>query len=75
MMGQKTTEEEIFRMISEADAENTGLIKYEQFKKVIAEQKRTQSLTNEEDTLDAFVSLGGLPNGEGSTENQKQLGI
>ena len=28
MMGQKTTEEEIFRMIAEADAENTGRIDY-----------------------------------------------
>ena len=28
MMGQKTTEEEIFRMIAEADAENTGRITY-----------------------------------------------
>ena len=37
MMGQKTTEEEIFRMIAEADAENTGRIDYKQFKRVIAE--------------------------------------
>ena len=28
MMGQKTTEEEIFRMISEADSDNTGSISY-----------------------------------------------
>ena len=35
MMGQKTTEEEIFRMILEADAENTGRITYPQFKRVI----------------------------------------
>ena len=40
MMGQKTTEEEIFRMIAEADAENTGRITYAQFKRVIAEQKK-----------------------------------
>ena len=37
MMGQKTTEEEIFRMIAEADSENTGRIDYDQFKKVISE--------------------------------------
>ena len=28
MMGKKTTEEEIYRMIAEADAENTGEISY-----------------------------------------------
>ena len=48
MMGQKTTEEEIFRMIAEADAENTGKITYSQFKRVIADQKKNQSLSNEE---------------------------
>ena len=46
-------------MIAEADAENTGRITYAQFKRVIAEQKKNQSLTNEEDTLDAFVAMGG----------------
>ena len=40
MMGQKTTEEEIYRMIAEADAENTGRITFDQFKAVIAEQKK-----------------------------------
>ncbi|CAI2382645.1 unnamed protein product [Moneuplotes crassus] len=75
MMGQKTTEEEIFRMIAEADAENTGLIKYDQFKKVIAEQKKTQSLTNEEDTLDAFVALGGCPDKSGEIDAKKLIQI
>ena len=40
MMGQKTTEEEIYRMIAEASPQNTGQITYEQFKHVIAEQKK-----------------------------------
>ena len=75
MMGQKTTEEEIFRMIAEADAENTGKITYTQFKRVIAEQKKNQSLSNEEDTLDAFVSMGGQPDGEGFIDAQKLIRI
>ena len=75
MMGQKTTEEEIFRMIAEADAENTGEISYSQFKRVIAEQKKNQSATNEEDTLDAFVAMGGLQNGEGSIDAEKLIRI
>ncbi|CDW78390.1 ef hand family protein [Stylonychia lemnae] len=75
MMGQKTTEEEIFRMIAEADAENTGRITYAQFKRVIAEQKKNQSLTNEEDTLDAFVAMGGQPNGEGYIDAEKLIRI
>ena len=40
MMGQKTTDEEIYRMIAEASPDNTGQISKDQFKKVIAEQKK-----------------------------------
>lgn len=75
MMGQKTTEEEIFRMIAEANAENTGEITYEQFRHVIAEQKKNQSATNEEDTLDAFVAMGGQPDGDGYIDAQKLIDI
>ena len=75
MMGQKTTEEEIFRMIAEADAENTGKITYSQFKRVIAEQKKNQSLSNEEDTLDAFVSMGGEADGGGFIDANKLIRI
>ena len=66
MMGQCATEDEIFRMISDADAQNTGQVSYEQFRRVVLEQKKKQGFSNEEDTLDAFVAVGGEPNGEGS---------
>lgn len=62
-------------MIAEADAENTGKITYAQFKRVIAEQKKNQSLTNEEDTLDAFVAMGGQANGEGYIDAEKLIRI
>ena len=75
MMGQKTTEEEIFRMIAEADADNTGEISYAQFKHVIAEQKKNQSATNEEDTLDAFVAMGGQSDGDGYIDADKLIRI
>ena len=75
MMGQKTTEEEIFRMIAEADAESTGEITFQQFKHVITEQKKNQSASNEEDTLDAFVAMGGQEDGDGSIDAQKLIRI
>ena len=37
MMGQKTSDEEVYRMIAEASPDNTGQISKDQFKKVIAE--------------------------------------
>ena len=42
---------------------------------VIAEQKKNQSSSNEEDTLDAFVALGGEINGEGSIDAEKLIRI
>jgi len=75
MMGQKTTEEEIYRMIAEADAENTGEISYAQFKHVIGEQKKNQSATNDEDTIDAFVAMGGQYDKEGSIDADKLIKI
>ena len=75
MMGQKTTEEEIFRMIAEADAENTGEISYAQFKHVISEQKKNQSASNDEDTIDAYVAMGGLPDKEGFIDAAKLINI
>ena len=62
-------------MIAEADAENTGKITYAQFKRVIAEQKKNQSLNNEEDTLDAFVAMGGKSNGEGYIDAERLIKI
>ena len=75
MMGQKVTEEEIYRMIAEASPENTGQISLEQFKKVIGDQKKFQGASNEEDTLDAFVALGGQADREGSIDAQRLIDI
>ena len=75
MMGQKTTDEEIYRMIAEASPDNTGQISKDQFKKVIAEQKKFQGASNEEDTLDAFVALGGLPNKDGFIDAKRLIDI
>ena len=75
MMGQKTTDEEIYRMIAEASPDNTGQISKDQFKKVIAEQKRFQGASNEEDTLDAFVALGGEANKDGSIDAARLIQI
>ena len=37
MMGTKTSDEEVYRMIAEANPDNTGQIAKHQFKEVIAE--------------------------------------
>ena len=75
MMGQKTSEEEIYRMLAMANSENSGKITLEEFKNVILEQKRNQTAMNEEDTLDAFVSMGGGIDRSGCIDAQELINI
>ena len=42
---------------------------------MIAEQNKNQSATNEEDTLDAFVAMGGESDGDGSIDAAKLVRI
>ena len=42
---------------------------------MIAEQKKFQGASNEEDTLDAFVALGGESNKEGSIDAAELIRI
>ena len=62
-------------MIKEASPDNSGQISKEQFKKVVAKQKQYQGLNNEEDTLDAFVALGGQSNKDGCIKAQRLIQI
>ena len=62
-------------MISDASPQNTDKISMDQFKKLIAEQKRLDGTSNEEDTLDAFVALGGLPNKDGYIDANRLIDI
>ena len=75
MMGQKNTEEEIFRLIAEADHANTGEVTFDLFRIAIQEQKRNKSANTEDDTLDAFVAMGGMDDGDGSIDAKKLIKI
>ena len=59
MMGIAVTESKLQRMMTEASPENPNRINKQQFKRVIGKQRHYQNKSNEEDTLDAYVALGG----------------
>ena len=58
-LGQKPTREELYKMIAEVDQSNKGYIEYKDFIKAIAYYKVIESKNEEDDTLEAFVSMGG----------------
>ena len=62
-------------MINTADEKYTGRITLEQFKNVICTHKYNQVASNEADTLDAFISLGGDNDGGGSIDASKLISI
>ena len=69
MMEVKMEEDDIFRMITAIDPENSGIIGYSDFKPRICHmeiQKRKGSDVNE--LLDAYVAMGGEADGGGCVD-------
>jgi len=72
-LGQCISENDCFRMISQSDPENTGYIQFSDFKNFISEKKEQEKGTSDEDLLDAFVAMGGEPDGEGFIDADKLI--
>ncbi|KAG8458016.1 hypothetical protein KFE25_007223 [Diacronema lutheri] len=71
-MGQQPTDEELFDMIAEVDADGSGEIDFPEFLKVMIAQKEKQAAASDEsDTIDAFVALGGAPDKSGDISADK----
>mmetsp|Transcript_17597 Transcript_17597/g.23763 ORF Transcript_17597/g.23763 Transcript_17597/m.23763 type:complete len:95 (+) Transcript_17597:289-573(+) len=75
MMGITVTEAKLQRMMNEANMENPTSISLAQFKRVIGKQRGFQNRSNEEDTLDAFVALGGSTDKSGSVDADQLIQI
>ena len=75
MMGISVTEAKLQRMMNEANEENPTSISLAQFKRVIGKQRTFQKNSNEEDTLDAFVALGGSIDKTGSVDADQLISI
>ena len=61
-------------MITEIDPDNTGYINIEMFKNLIGEKEVTRQLgSDESELLDAFVAMGGQPDGEGCVDAAKLI--
>ena len=72
-LGEKVTEDETFLMIANADPENTGALQYAQFKQLIQEKRENEGGSTEEELLEAFVAMGGQPDGDGFIDADKLI--
>ena len=74
MIGMKFTESEQFKIISEIDPENKGLIYYSDFKPLIVEREiQRVKGSDESELLDAFVAMGGQVDGDGCVDAKKLI--
>jgi len=70
----KMSEQEMYKLIAEIDPENTGSINFSQFKSLIVEREVQRLMGNDEtELLDAYVAMGGEPDGGGCVDAKKLI--
>ena len=64
----------MYKIVSDIDPEQTGYIEVSAFKNNIIEKELQRLLgSDEEELLDAFVAMGGEPDGEGCVDAAKLI--
>ena len=71
--GEVVSEDLTYWMIAMSDPENTGSIQFAQFKNLINEKRENERGSSEQDLLDAFVAMGGEPDGDGAIDATKLI--
>ena len=73
-IGMNLSDDQVYKMISEIDPENTGVIPYSEFKVRVVETEVQRIMGSDEtELLDAFVAMGGQPDGEGCVDANKLI--
>ena len=71
--GETVSQDEAYWMIAVSDPENTGKIQFAQFKNLINDKRENERGSSEQDLLDAFVAMGGVPDGDGAINADKLI--
>ena len=61
----EVNETDCYTLISEYDPDNGGKFQYSQFKRIIVQIDEERNANNDDELLDAFVAMGGQPDGDG----------
>ena len=73
-MNLTMSDQEIYKIISDIDPENTGEIPYDKFKGRICHREIERLTGNDEvELLDAFVAMGGDADGGGCVDAKKLI--
>nr|7K5B_R Chain R, Dynein light chain 4A [Tetrahymena thermophila] len=74
-IGCSLSENDLFKMISEVDEKNTGLIKFSDFLNIYYKQKYANLGDDDQDLVDAFVAMGGNADTTGSVDANRLIQI
>ena len=64
-LGERVSDTQVFRMIADVDPNNTGGLSFYAFKEIVMEKRESEKGTSDADLLDAYVAMGGDPDGGG----------
>ena len=74
MMGINEDEDEVFRLLSDIDPDNSGTIAYYEIKTRVVNREIARLGDNDDtELLDAYVSMGGDPDGGGCVDAAKLI--
>lgn len=67
-LGEKVSDTQVFRMISDVDPNNTGTLSFYAFKELVLQKREEAKGTSDADLLDAYVAMGGDQDGGGCVD-------
>lgn len=70
---ERVSDTAVFRMIADADPNNTGQLTFSQFKDIVLTKRENERGSSEDDLLDAFVAMGGEQDGGGCVHREKLI--
>ncbi|KAL0235147.1 hypothetical protein GEMRC1_001729 [Eukaryota sp. GEM-RC1] len=75
-LGRPASEEQFFAVIGDINDDGSGRITYSDFLQVIVNQKMALiRAEHDDDTLDSFIAVGGLPDKSGRVKTEKMQKI
>ena len=67
-LGERVSDQQVFRMISQSDPNNLGSLSFYQFKELVTSKRENEKGTSRADLLDAYVAMGGDEDGGGCVD-------
>jgi|UniRef100_A0A7S1T5S9 calmodulin len=74
-LGQDPTEAEVFNMIADVDSDGSGEIEVDEFLVVVSRAKEMASTNDDNDTVAAFIAMGGNEDRSGEVSVEKLMAV